>query len=403
MSGNIAGQIIPLLFIPLITRLYSPEQFGILAFYLSIVTIVGGVASGKYELRAVVVSDSNDSHDLFMCAILSAICVAFIFHLLVMVVKHLEPEWLSGLADYYYLIAIGAFAIALLQIMNYWAIKKEYFLKLSYIKAIQAACLVAVSISLYYTPFQGEGLLAAEVVSRLLAGGVIFFFVSKIDFSKFNLKSAIKLGIGNIGTPLRLVPASLMNLGAKQLPIYFFTIFFNPTFTGFLMISQRLIMTPLSVFSNSIAQVFLQKTAVEFQEKGECKKTYLIGLLVLSLIPLIPFVIIYLYIEPLVELFLGKQWVGVGEFIRVLMPFYYIYFVSGTLNILIISSGRELLNLFMQFIHALITLIMVLIVYFFNLSENSALILYSVLMSLYFIIALMVTYDISKGNKNVVR
>ena len=50
LSGATIAQIITLIAIPILTRIYTPEDFGYIAIYLSIANIVAAISTGRYEL-----------------------------------------------------------------------------------------------------------------------------------------------------------------------------------------------------------------------------------------------------------------------------------------------------------------------------------------------------------------
>lgn len=60
MTGTAMSQLIPIIASPLLTRIFSPENFGSFAFYLSIITIASTVVTGKYE-QAIPLPKSNRS------------------------------------------------------------------------------------------------------------------------------------------------------------------------------------------------------------------------------------------------------------------------------------------------------------------------------------------------------
>ena len=59
MSGTAISQGILIAATPILTRIFSPENFGIFALYLSIVGTISLVSSWKYEL-AIVLPDKDD-------------------------------------------------------------------------------------------------------------------------------------------------------------------------------------------------------------------------------------------------------------------------------------------------------------------------------------------------------
>ena len=50
LTGTAAGQLVSLLLSPALTRIYSPQQFGVLSVYTALLTILVVIASLRYEL-----------------------------------------------------------------------------------------------------------------------------------------------------------------------------------------------------------------------------------------------------------------------------------------------------------------------------------------------------------------
>src|SRR5690606_7807845 len=59
MTGTTVAQAIPITITPILTRMYSPEDFGVLALFVAITAILGSIANGRYEL-AIMLPDSDD-------------------------------------------------------------------------------------------------------------------------------------------------------------------------------------------------------------------------------------------------------------------------------------------------------------------------------------------------------
>src|SRR5690606_33157336 len=63
-SGTAAGQIVTFAFAPLITRIYSPETFGLQGVFLSLVSILSPVVALRYPMAIVVADDDAGAQRL---------------------------------------------------------------------------------------------------------------------------------------------------------------------------------------------------------------------------------------------------------------------------------------------------------------------------------------------------
>src|SRR5579859_6097194 len=64
LTGAAGGQAVSLLLSPLLTRLYSPQEFGTLSVYSAIVAILVVISSLRYELALPLVRDDEDAVNL---------------------------------------------------------------------------------------------------------------------------------------------------------------------------------------------------------------------------------------------------------------------------------------------------------------------------------------------------
>ena len=88
-KGSFFAQLIPLIISPVVARIYTPVQFGLLALFVSITTIIGSVINGRYE-QAIMIVDTKEDMDAL--AFLSLI-VSFLFSLLLFLLIASFHSW----------------------------------------------------------------------------------------------------------------------------------------------------------------------------------------------------------------------------------------------------------------------------------------------------------------------
>src|SRR5690625_747247 len=95
MTGATMAQAIPVAISPILTRLYTPEDFGVLALFVAIITIFGSIANARYELAIVLPKKEEDSINLVALCILIALSLSLIL-LFVIILFHSEILHLLG-------------------------------------------------------------------------------------------------------------------------------------------------------------------------------------------------------------------------------------------------------------------------------------------------------------------
>ena len=74
-TGTTIAQGIPLFIAPVLTRIYTPEDFGIIALYMAIASIIAVISTGRYELAGMLPDKNEDAINIFA---LSVVLVFFV-------------------------------------------------------------------------------------------------------------------------------------------------------------------------------------------------------------------------------------------------------------------------------------------------------------------------------------
>ncbi|MDN5539770.1 MAG: oligosaccharide flippase family protein, partial [Comamonas sp.] len=84
LTGTAFAQAIPLIISPVLTRLYSPDEFGAYALYTAIVSVLVVVATGQYENA--VLLPKKELHAFSLVALAGMLTAGFSVFVLVVVV-----------------------------------------------------------------------------------------------------------------------------------------------------------------------------------------------------------------------------------------------------------------------------------------------------------------------------
>lgn len=77
MTGTGVAQIIPLAISPLLTRLYSPNEFAIFAMYSAILAIFSVIACFRFEIAIPIPKEEKEAFELVLLAVISNIFLPF--------------------------------------------------------------------------------------------------------------------------------------------------------------------------------------------------------------------------------------------------------------------------------------------------------------------------------------
>lgn len=122
VTGTVIAQLIPLLISPILTRIYSPEDFGAYAIYFSLLMILSVASTGKYEMAIVLPKEDSDAKKLLQLSLIIAAGVAFLSLLLLIATVILFQKNSYEITQYsvLLLLPISIFLVGSSQALHYY-------------------------------------------------------------------------------------------------------------------------------------------------------------------------------------------------------------------------------------------------------------------------------------------
>jgi O-antigen/teichoic acid export membrane protein len=350
MSGSGLALVIPFLVTPILTRFFSPEDFGLWGTYSAIVAVVSVIANGRYELAILLPDNKEDAFLVFSGSLL----IAIVFSIILVFVNVFFGNSIAAAFDlpeiraYLYFVPLSIILIAIRQAANYWHNRHKSFSILSYGKVIQSSSTAISNLGIGKFLYFPGGLIISTLVGQFL---LAFYYLKKMRLKEvipfFSLKKIKKILYEHREFPIKSGPGIFLNILKEQAPIFLFAIYFNQELVGFYSLIIRLFGTPLTLMAGSISQVYFQK-AVELNKAKKAvytlfKKTSIR----LILIVILPLLFIAFWGEPLFGIVFGDEWQDAGK-ILVIFSFYYAvrFIISAQSSLLIVFKKLNIELLF---------------------------------------------------------
>lgn len=316
-SGTMIAQVIAFITIPILSRTYSQEAFGLLAVFVAIVGFISSFATLKYDTALVLPEDDKDAYTLLKLSnistvIITGLCVAFMF----LPISYFKEY--QGLQ-----ILIG---ISVLLNVNYnnsalWNIRFREFDKTAISKVVQAFFIFVFQYLLYYK-FELNGLIIGSIIGVLISG--IYLIVTRrfewSIYSKVSRKDMLEQGKRYIDFPKYFTASNAILSFSTSLPVLLFVKYIPLAQIGVYGIALRIISQPVSLIANSIRSVILVDMANRKNKNKSILKWYVkifFGLLILSVFASLGLILMGDYI---VILFLGEEWINASLYSKMLIP-----------------------------------------------------------------------------------
>lgn len=317
-SGTVVAQLIGIITMPIITRLYTPSDLGVLAIYSSALAIVGIGATFGYEFAYALPEEDEDAINLFgLCLILLCITTTG-FALILLFGKELLINTfdLGSIEQYTWFFLIGFFGMGLYAMLNYWAVRQRDYRRITYTKINQGAGGSICKIFLGILLFGPVGLILGHIVSQI--AGITTLARAMWKSERRNLKAISLSRMKSVAKtyksfPVFYFPASIVETVALQLPPLMLLVLYDSQIVGYYALAQMLVVLPGSLISGSMGQAYQGEASKMVRERSrELRSLYLKTFKHLSVIA-VPLIGIPALCAPVVVPFIfGGGWVEAG-------------------------------------------------------------------------------------------
>ena len=160
-SGNVIAQAIPFLIESIIARIYSPEDFAVLAGYLAIANLFTIVATGRYELAIMLPKKDRKAVNIIGLSIIISLFISVISFIIVWLFNTEICTILKNdnVSSYLYLVPISVLSVGWYQTFNYWNSRKKRFRNVTYAKTTQSITYSGTAIGLGHLGLIPSGLI----------------------------------------------------------------------------------------------------------------------------------------------------------------------------------------------------------------------------------------------------
>lgn len=341
VGGTAGAQLLLVAASPILTRFYSPQDFGLLAVFSGLLSLIGIVASARYELAIPLPKSADEAANVAGLSLL----IVFGTALLTMFAVFFFDSWIGyalgvpELASYSWLLPLGVLASGTYNVLNYWSTREKHFNLIARTRIRQAATTIVIQLSAFKL---GGGALVFAHVAGQSVGTVSLAkpIVGRSTLRAVRWRSVLQAAIRFRRFPLLSTWAALFNTGGSQLPPLLFATLFGPVAAGLYVLANRVLSLPMSVIGAAIAQVFLSN-APKARREGR------LGPVVADLhgklahIGLPPAIVLALTGPDLFGFVFGSEWKQAGEFAQWMAPWLYLAFSSSPISTLFAVMEKQ--------------------------------------------------------------
>jgi O-antigen/teichoic acid export membrane protein len=341
-GGTAISQALTILASPILTRLYAPDDFGMLAVYISVVSIVVVICALRYELAIPLPEDDESAANLLVLSLVIVVVTSLLTGAVIWLMGDQLTLWLDNVAikPYLWLLPISLLGAGVYQALEYWAMRKKRFGVISSTLAARSLGQVVIQILGGVLAVGAVGLIAGYVVSQFI-GITSLFRRSQIPTQSIRFQKWIDLIRTYRNFPLFSTWASLVDIVGIQLPSVLFATFFSLSEAGYFALTMRVLGMPSILIGQAVGQTFYATVARHEQDSDYTRSVVERLASLLLMVSFMIFIVVILYGPFLFSLVFGEQWESAGRYAQYLAPWFMLSLVSSPLSTLTLVKGRQ--------------------------------------------------------------
>jgi O-antigen/teichoic acid export membrane protein len=399
MTGTGLAQAIPIATSPILTRLFTPEDYGVFAIYIAIISIASIVVTGRYEMAVLLPKNDRDAFHIVALSIFLTLAISLLFLVLILIFNTNIMAILgdSKISNWLYWMPLSTMLVGVYSSISYWNVRKAQYRRLSEGRIIQTASTTVFQLSAGIAKIGSIGLVIGQITGQFLATMIIAKSISlndKVVKDGLHKNRLIILAKKYKKFPLFLIVAQGLNTASSQAPIIFLGSIFGMVTAGYYGLIQRVIGAPMVLVANAIGEVFRQEASHAYRETGNCRKIYVATFVRLVALSIIPFSILFFSAPFLFEFIFGDAWRIAGEYAQILIPLYFFQFITSPITHMPLFAEKHLTDFLWQ-LTLFLLVILVFIIGFFSKDLKSIFIMFTAVYVFMYSLAFIISYKLS--------
>lgn len=343
LSSGIA-QVILIITTPIITRLYSPTEFGEFTIFSNIAMILIPIINARYDLLIVNTKNDRSANILSQISFLISLLILLILIPIFAISAWLYPNFIL---DFIFII-IMLFLVSLTNIFTNYLNKERKYKVLSLINVFRAGSMALLQIIFGLLALGSLGLIIGFSLSYI-AGITLGYKTFKKHFNIVRDKEETKaLFLENKNQLVYSTPSILLNSLSFSVVVFFIGILYTNTEVGIYGMSIRVLGIPVTIISLGLSKIFMQQANDYYIEYGNFRNLLLKFSSILVIVSIILYVPLYLFSEELVNILLGHSWVDAITVIKIVIPLFVIRLIVSTVSLSVIVLQKQQLELILQ-------------------------------------------------------
>jgi len=340
VSGSVASQALGILLIPIITRIYNPDDFGIFQLFMSISGILVIVSTFSYQFAIMLPKTEEDAANVTsLCTVLVIITSLLTGIVVLLIPVNIDEIFKTpGISSYLPLLSLIIFLNGMFFVQNYWLSRRTRFGVIAGSRVSNTLSTKLFQIGLAKPGVSPLGLIWGYIAGYLIADLFMLKGMKKDIqvFKKVSMKRMKEVAIQYKDFPLFSFWSSVANTISPQVPAFLLAYFYSTSVVGHFSLANQVVNLPMGIVGAAIGQVFFQRVSEVKNGNGKGDMKTIVGEVYNKLISIgiFPMILLIILGEQIFTFAFGDDWDVAGTYVKILVPWIFLVFLSSPITTL---------------------------------------------------------------------
>lgn len=344
ISGSVAAQAVALLSYLLLTRLFSPEDYGRFNIFYSYIEVLIILSTCKYELAVVAAKEDREAaamarHAMRLNALVSVALLAVISLLYFL-------GWLPVKLQ-----AIGYISLLIPFLVFFSGTNRVYEMLFNRFRQFHQSALSqvvnAVSASLLKILFgltrrmPALGLPLGTVLGQMCGNANYRLRLRRLNLPQTTRQEERQAAKRHIDFARYTAPKDWLNSFSANLPFLWLAMYFDDALIGFFGLALTFTFRPANIITTAFENVFFVRVADKVKHRQPILPDINRFLLLLNAAAIPLLVVAYFVASPVFGFVFGKEWSECGDYVRLLLPWMWVMLSTNSLMFMANVFGQQ--------------------------------------------------------------
>jgi lipopolysaccharide exporter len=328
--GNVFAQVLSIAAMLALARFYPPSDFGRLAVFMAVSSLVGVAVTLRYEAHLLLPAHEDEADSLLKLCLACSLSIGLLLVISAAFVPRNVTDLLglSLLGGWLPVAILGGVAAALIAVGSTWLTRHRAFSRIAVLRVSQVAIASSFSVLLGVLG-SPSGLLLGQIVGLLATTLLVYASLPNLN-STCRVKVLKKVATKHIAAPRFLLPMAVLDSLSMQLPILLISTWSGVELAGQFSVAWRIAIAPVALVGAAMGQVFFQRFSATWPDRTAARRLLFDTWSLLLAVGVVPALIIGFGGGEIFAAALGEQWTMAGSIAGLLAPMLLAMFVFSS-------------------------------------------------------------------------